>query len=138
VKRKDIPRTRCSNTMTEAAFTTFVKSQLRSASRRWKPISDTLREAKVSRGVYKCASCLNNVPVSIKVNGKRIKNITVDHIKPIVDPVVGFTTWDDFVNRLFTERENLQALCGDCHDKKTLGEKNLATERRKKEKDQSE
>jgi hypothetical protein len=65
---------------------------------------------------------------------KRVKNVFVDHILPIIDPEVGFTSWDDFINRLFCEREGLQCICGDCHDKKTTNERAAASDRRRKEK----
>ena len=49
----------------------------------------------------------------------------VDHIKPVVDPKKGFTTWDDFIDRLFCEKKNLQALCRGCHAKKTKEERGI-------------
>lgn len=47
----------------------------------------------------------------------------VDHIKPVVDPQEGFVSWDEFINRLFCEKDNLQALCKTCHKIKTAKEK---------------
>ena len=47
------------------------------------------------------------------------KNIQVDHIVPIG---VG-RTWDEFIDALFCETENLQAVCIDCHKTKTKQEK---------------
>jgi hypothetical protein len=35
----------------------------------------------------------------------------------------GFTTWDDVINRMFCEKENLQVLCHECHKAKTQEEK---------------
>lgn len=49
----------------------------------------------------------------------------VDHIKPVVDPKKGFTTWDEFIDRLFCERKNLQAICLECHKVKTAEEKEI-------------
>lgn len=123
-------KTRASGTMTEAQFITFVKSALRSASRRWKPIYDTIKEARVARGIYVCASCGSHVPPT---QNKR-KNISVDHRVPIIDPDVGFTNWGDFIERLFCEQEGLQLLCRACHDAKSKEERKIATERRKKNK----
>jgi hypothetical protein len=138
MRRKDIPRNRCSGTWTEAQFNTFVRNQLRGASWKWKPISEAMKKAKVGHGVYICQGCLHNVPVTIVVNGKRIKNVFVDHTNPIVDPVVGFVSWDEFINRLYCEEDNLQVLCGECHDKKSYEETQIAKERKKKEKEENE
>jgi hypothetical protein len=97
-----------------------------------------MKKAKVGHGVYHCSGCNCNVPVSIVVNGKRIKNVFVDHLLPIVDPAVGFVSWDEFISRLYCEEDNLQLLCGSCHDKKSFEETQVAKERRKKEKEENE
>jgi len=52
------------------------------------------------------------------------KDVNVDHVKPVVDPKVGFTTWDDFILNLFCTKDNLQVLCSKCHDIKTKMENN--------------
>lgn len=51
------------------------------------------------------------------------KDMNVDHILPAVDPDKGFETWDIFIDRLFCEKDNLQAICVPCHKIKTLAEK---------------
>lgn len=118
--------------MTEAMFTTFIKSQLRGATWKWFPVSECLKAARHIKGWYLCNGCKNVVPATKKnAAGKRMKNVFVDHIKPIVNPITGFTTWDEFVNNLFCEKDNLQLLCGDCHTAKTNEEKKLAVEARK-------
>lgn len=66
--------------------------------------------------------------------GKRITNVFVDHISPVVDPAIGWTNWDDIVNHLFCEADNLQLLCAACHKGKTQEEIEVAKERRRKEK----
>jgi len=116
--------------MTDAMFITFVKGHLRRASRWWKPISETLKKSRVGRGVYLCNVCEQHVPASIVTDGKRRKNILVDHVNPVVDPTTGFTGWDDFVNGLYCEEINLQAICYHCHNKKSAEERNLAKEAR--------
>lgn len=128
--------TRCSGKWTNAEFINFVKNQLRSATRKWKPIQDCKKKAHISRGEYRCEGCKQIVPPTIydEDKGRRVTNIFVDHIKPIIDPGVGFTTWDDFIEGLFCEADNLQLLCGTCHKIKSQEEINIATERRKKEK----
>ena len=132
--RRGGPKTRCSGMWTEARFTSFIKSALRSNSRKWKPLQDTLKEARVERGVYECASCKGHFKKTGIHNGKRVNNANVDHIDPIIDPAVGFTTWDDFIERLFCEKDKLQVLCYACHEIKTNKEKAIAKERRDSEK----
>lgn len=117
--------------MTEAAFVTFVKNQLRAASRKWKPINEVFKAARVGRGLYLCAECQQIVPLT----RNKKKWVSVDHKEPIVNPHTGFTTWDSFINNLFCEEENLQTLCGDCHTKKSKEERLIATLRRREEKE---
>ena len=130
---KDRPRS--SGTMTEAMFITFVKGHLRRASRWWKPISETLKKSRVGRGVYLCNVCNEHVPASIVVNGKRKKNILVDHVAPVVDPTTGFSGWDNFINGLYCEEDNLQAICSACHDAKSSEERAVATATRNNKKE---
>lgn len=129
------PKTRNSGQWTEARFRSFIRSQLRAATMRWGPIANCLKESRVGRGEYLCASCTNIVPATIKINGKRVKNVHVDHIEPIVDPTVGFVSYDVLIERMFCEAPNLQVLCNDCHTIKTDAEKALAKQRRAKQKD---
>ena len=124
------PKTRNGNTWTEARFRSFIRSQLRAASMRWAPISRVLAQAKVERGVYHCADCGQDVPLTTRVDGKRTKNVHVDHIHPIVDPAIGFVNWDTLIERMFVEEDELQVLCHECHEKKTNEEKAIAKARR--------
>lgn len=131
------PKNRCGGRWTDAKFNSFVKSNLRQASRKWAPINDCLKNARLKKGWYKCAGCSEEVPTTIKEEGSRTrtKNVYVDHIKPVIDPAVGFTTWDECIERMFSEEDNLQVLCKACHDIKTNEEKAIAAERRSKEKE---
>lgn len=130
------PKTRCGGAWTESKFITFVKNQLRQGTRKWAPIQSCLRNAKVARGIYLCAGCDEEVPVTVvdEEKRKRVKNVFVDHISPIVDPSTGFTDWNSFIENLFCEEDNLQVLCKECHDTKTKLETSIATERRRREK----
>lgn len=121
------PKTRNSNTWTEARFSSFIKSLLRKGSMRWEPINQTKKAAWVERGKYRCNKCKQ--VVSLTLDGK--KNVFVDHVIPASDPVEGFTSWDDFIYGLFCEADNLQVLCKQCHDKKSEEEGKL----RRKHKD---
>ncbi len=124
------PKTRNGGRWTEAEFTSFITNNLRMASRKWGPIHDVSKKANEKRGFYRCNECNELVPGTTKVGRKRVSNIAIDHIDPIVDPAVGFTTWDDYIHRMFCEEENLQVLCKDCHDRKSQQEKLIAAERR--------
>lgn len=130
------PKTRAGGLWTDARHNQFVRSNLRMASRKWPPIAQCLKNARVERGFYLCATCKEIVPATIKVEGKRVKNIHVDHIEPVVDPAVGFVDWNTYIERLYTEPENLQAICDKCHTIKTNNEKAIAKERRMEEYDE--
>ena len=109
---------------TTARFNSFVKSALRAASRRWPPKYETLNASLVGVKTnirtgrkakhFMCAQCAGEFVAS---------DIQVDHINPIIDPETGFTSWDDVVNNMFCEKENLQCLCKACHKNKTAGER---------------
>lgn len=129
------PKTRCSGKWTESKFNSFIKNNLRRMCSKWAPIQETLKEARTRRGFYRCAGCGEEVPATKVKDGKRVKFVHVDHTIPIIDPAVGFVSWDETINRMFAEKENLQLLCGDCHDEKTNEERAIATERRRKEKE---
>lgn len=95
--------------MTDAQFKAFIISALRKQSLRWRPISEVRQDARVARGKYKCAGCGSIVGASYGA---------VDHINPVV-PISGFEGFDSFVNNMFCEKDGLQFLCNNCHDKKT-------------------
>lgn len=119
-----VPRTRNTGQWTEARYRQFINTALRRASMRWGPINQARRNANVKRGYYKCSECKEIVTASVKDDkGKRKNNVFVDHITPVVDPVKGFVSWDDFIGKLFCELDNLQVLCTDCHNKKTEEER---------------
>lgn len=121
---KEKPRN--GGTWTEARFRGFVVSALRQASQRWPQKHLALAEARVERGVYKCASCSRLGPKTLPPEkGKKRKrnNAVVDHIEPVVPTDTGFTTWDSFINRLFCEKENLQVLCYECNKRKCATER---------------
>lgn len=119
-------KTRNNGEWTEARYVSFIKSLLRAGSRKWGPNQKVKKDARVGRGQYKCASCGQVVPPTLK--GKN--NLIVDHINPIINPSIGFTTWDSFIENLFCEEDNLQLLCLDCSNRKTAEERQIAKERK--------
>lgn len=104
-------------TWSEARMKAFIKGGLRALTRKWGPIHQTRKDARLDRGVYKCAG--------YKRYSHQIRNkdgIAVDHIDPII-PLGGFVSWDNVVERMFVEKDKLQLLCKECHDKKTKEER---------------
>lgn len=132
--RRGGPKTRCSGKWTEAKFRSFVKGNLRRASMKWSPINEVKGEARTRRGFYLCAECKQEVPASKKTGRVRENNVHVDHIDAIIDPSVGWVSWDETIDRMFSEKDNLQLLCSNCHSTKTQEEKAIAKARRDKEK----
>lgn len=122
-------KTRNGGQWTEARFHSFIKSALRAASVRWPPKHAVRKAAWVERGKYRCAGYKRRshiVPASLPAppgKKKRINNVQVDHIEPVIDPVDGFLSWDETIARMFCEADGLQVLCKECHDKKTQEEK---------------
>lgn len=128
--------TRCGGKWTEAEYRSFIKNQLRSATRKWAPIQQCKKRANVSRGVYRCECCHKEIPPTVydESKRKRVNNIFVDHIHPIIDPSVGWVSWDSTIENMFCELDNLQLLCGECHKIKSQEEIEIAKARRAKEK----
>lgn len=96
--------------MKEEQFRAWIINHLRRASYRWRARSEVQKKSRVSRGMYTCNSCK-------KVYSK--KETQVDHVVPVIDPVKGFTTFDEFIRRLFVPASGWQILCKPCHKIKT-------------------
>jgi len=86
---------------------TWAKTKLRSASLHWPGRSEAIKRARVERGLYQCASCRELF--------KR-KDIQADHIEPVVSIEKGWTTFDDFIARLYCPTEGFRVLCVACHE----------------------
>jgi 5-methylcytosine-specific restriction endonuclease McrA len=105
---------------TQGRFNSFVTSILRGGSRRWAPKFECLNAAKTEKKVnlstgrvaqhFRCALCEDDFPA---------KQVQVDHIVEIGRE----KTWDEFIDGLFCEGDNLQVLCIPCHKQKTKEEK---------------
>lgn len=132
-------KTRCGGMWTEARYNSFITSALRKALTRWGPKSKCISNARVERGVYKCEICKELGPATLppkEGNKRRRKNIVADHIRPIVDPSVGFVDWNTWISRGFVELPAFQAICWQCHTDKTNEERAIAAARRREEKGQ--
>lgn len=119
----------CGGDWTPARYRSFVRGGLRSISMRWPPKNEVKKAARISRGVYECSGykrTSHNVTASLPPkpgNKRRINNAVVDHISPVIDPSVGFVSWDSLIENLFCEEEDLQVLCHECHKAKTADER---------------
>ncbi len=123
-KRANVARTLNEWTMTESEFRAHIISALRQASRWWKPKNKALARARVWRGMYKCELCWKIGPASLpppKGKKRKIKNILADHIVPIIWPE-GFVSYDSWIERCFVPSEQFQAICHECHSRKTKEE----------------
>ena len=106
---------------TEAQFWSFIRSGLRSKSRRWGPLLQALNKAKKpysgpnkrQKWAYECVSCKGLF---------QQKEVAVDHITECGS----LRSWEDlvpFTQRLFCGIDGYQVLCKECHDVKTYAEK---------------
>lgn len=101
-------------------FRGFITSALRSAMRRWPPKWEALKAAFVGSKInkksgrkakhFECATCHKHFVQT---------GVQVDH----KDPVGSCKTWDEFIERLFCEKDNLQVMCKTCHKVKTKKER---------------
>lgn len=103
---------------TEKKLLTWLRSAMRSASRRFPPLYEALAAAKEpyygdnarQKFCYRCADC------QLTFSGKEV---SIDHI---ID-CGSLQSWADvqgFMQRLFCTSSGLQVLCSQCHDVKTL------------------
>ena len=98
----------------DSKFNSFIKNLLRQGSYKWSERTKALGRARVTRGFYRCEMCL--------IDTFKRNQVQLDHKIPVVSVEEGFTTWDDYINRLFCSAENFQVLCLTCHSAKTLVE----------------
>lgn len=105
---------------------------MRRAFRRYPAYKECLENAKsvyyviskhgkdLRRVQFKCASCQKQFSR---------KDIAVDHLASVVDPMVGFIDYDTYAKRLFCNLDNLQVLCNkgtsSCHKLKSKEENKL-------------
>lgn len=109
---------------TDAKWRSWVVSLLRRGTMKFPPRNDALRAAKTEKKInektgrmaqhYECAYCKGQFSA---------KNVCVDHIQPVIDPNGSFVDWNTYIERMFCSVENLQVLCGDCHDVKSKEER---------------
>lgn len=111
----------------EGRLKSFIISGLRSCSRRYPPKYQCLAEALVGKKINKKTNRLGNHYTCNVCNGEfPSSEIQVDHLVPVVDPLTGFVDWNTYINRMFCDVSNLQAVCKACHKIKTKAENQLS------------
>lgn len=125
--------TKTTSSWTDGRLKAFITSTLRGGFRKYPPKYEVLKAAlwgkklnsKTGRQCihYTCNECKREYPA---------KEVNVDHVLPVVDPHIGFVSWDIFIERLFCEKNNLQILCSSCHTKKTRIEREVRNESKSK------
>lgn len=92
----------------------WLTQKLRRLSYQWGPRKEAIKKGRVSRGKYKCSSC----------EGTHFgpSDIQLDHTIPVIDPHTGFTTWDNYIDRLFCNEDGFSVMCKPCHEAKTFRE----------------
>lgn len=125
-----IPLTRCSNTMTEAEFRSWVLGGLRDRTMMWKPAQEawklhTRENQSESRHKieHQCQHCMEwFVKKKIKIGKVSRNTIELDHIVPIggLDSLDKAGAW---INKAYVEVDGYQKLCYQCHQVKTNLEK---------------
>lgn len=104
---------------TDGRYKSFITSSLRSAMRRWPPKWEALKDAYVGQQVNKKTKRLAKHFQCAICGGKFTStNIQIDHKVPLGN----CKSWDEFIEKLFCEKENLQVACKPCHKKKTKEE----------------
>lgn len=91
----------------------FAINLLRRGTYKWKPRTAVKNAAKVSYGKYKCNLCKEIF---------QAKDTVLDHIHPVVDPILGWQGFDVYIERMYCDESGFQLLCNPCHDKKTQSE----------------
>lgn len=104
----------------------IVREVLQDARREVPKYNKDGTRAKRDSVQYKCYVCSKWVGST---------GVQVDHIVPVINPEIGFETWEIYEKRLFCGKDNLGVICEVCHKAKTDSEKAIAKERRKREKD---
>lgn len=101
----------------------FLIATLRRASYRWSGRYNALKESRIGRNEYVCASCG-------LIHGR--KEGHMDHIEPAVDPVKGWVNLEEFAIRLFCDKSGFARLCISCHKDKTNQEREIRKENKSK------
>jgi hypothetical protein len=103
----------------------FLIPKLRNASRYWRAKNEARKLARVvvEDGQYKNGNIRYKTKFKCNICHQLFEanQTNIDHTNPVVG-IEGFTNWDDYINNMFCEVDNLTCLCHKCHDFKTESE----------------
>lgn len=120
VKNPRVPRTRGSESYTEAGYWSFIRSGLRAKFSRWPPKYKVLNKAKRTvtgkrhKYEYQCSVCNNWF---------KQKEVEIDHYPEACGSLKEADDLPRFVTTLFCEEENLRVICKECHRVHTNNER---------------
>jgi len=105
-----------------------IRGALRRAFARSPVVQEIMNESRREEPRYKKDGSLAKKPwvkrqCQVCSNWVGSTKIAVDHINPVVSVDDGFQDWNEFVDRLWCDKKNLQRICNDCHDVKTQHER---------------
>jgi hypothetical protein len=100
-------------------------SSLRRGSYRWPGRWEAEKRSHIGRGEY----CCENPDCGLIL---KKKETSMDHVEPVVDPLVGYTGLDSYAERLYVEAHMWQRLCDSCHSTKSKAENLIRKETAKK------
>lgn len=104
----------------------FAINSIRRAGYRWPGRYNCNNLNKLDRNEYFCSFC--------GIIGGR-KEFQLDHIKPVVDPEIGFEGFDSYIERHLCIEDGFQRLCKPCHKDKSQGENALREKKPRKKLD---
>lgn len=103
------------------ALKSYIIAHLRRIGYRNIHRAKAFEKAHIGRAQWQCQLCQQIFPSSRDLHG--------DHCIPVVSPDTGFTTWDEYIDRLFLGE--IQAICKECHKNKSNEENKIRREQRK-------
>ena len=101
----------------------FIINLLRAGTFKWKPRGEAKKRYKVEVGKFKTGNPKYGYYCQSCEEVFKSKDVKMDHIEAIVNPVTGFIGFDTYVERMFCTEDLFCCLCSDCHDEKTATER---------------
>lgn len=115
---------------------------LRKLSFSWKPRNEAKKRQQMAPATFKCEKCgvwvyegsseENYLKICLTYPKERVimNKVAIDHIKAVIEPSVGWVSWDSYIERMFCSSDNYQVLCILCHSIKSNSEIKIRKETR--------